>query len=95
MEVMEYSRFFFALGLVIGLIYLFGWVAKRAGLDKKLAGITKQGGRMAVVDVLYLDRARKLTIVKADEKEYLLLLAGESAQLIATMDAKKNNEHHA
>lgn len=88
MELAEYSRFFFALAFVIGLIWLSGYVVRRVGLDKRLRGITGNHGRLAVVDVLYLDPKRKLTIVRADRHEYLILTAGDQAQLIDTYEAK-------
>lgn len=89
MELAEYSRFFFALAFVIGLIWGLAYLAKRFGFDKKLRGVTGQHGRLAVVDVLYLDPRRKLTLVRADNYEYLLLIAGERAELI-----DKREIHH-
>ena len=91
MEFAEYSRFFFALAFVIGLIWFAAYVMKRTGMDKRLRGITGQQGRLAVVDVLYLDPRRKLTLVRADAREYLLLIAGDSAQLIDTLEAKAHD----
>jgi flagellar protein FliO/FliZ len=89
MELAEISRFCFALAFVLGLIWLLAYLAKRFGLDKKFRGVTGQKGRMAVVDVLYLDPKRKLTLVRADTHEYLLLIAGDHAQLLD----KKETSH--
>ncbi len=91
MEFAEYSRFFFALAFVIGLIWACGYVLKRTGMDKRLRGITGSQGRLAVVDVLYLDPKRKLTLVRADDKEYLLFIAGEQATLIEKLGDVKND----
>ncbi len=82
MELSEYSRFVFALALVVGMIWLCAYIMKRTGMDKRLRGISGQQGRLAVVDVLYLDPKRKLTLVRADGREYLLLLAGDRAEVI-------------
>ncbi len=82
MELADYSRFFLALAFVMGLIWLLAYIAKRSGFDKKLRGISGQQGRLAVVDVLYLDPKRKLTLVRGDTHEYLLFIAGENAQLL-------------
>ncbi len=82
MEFAEYSRFFFALAFVVGLIWACGYAMKRTGMDKRLRGITGGQGRLGVVDVLYLDPKRKLTLVRADSKEYLLFIAGEHAEVI-------------
>lgn len=90
MELAEYSRFFFALAFVIGLIWLTGYVVRRMGIDKRLRGITGNHGRLAVVDVLHLDPKRKLTLVRADRREYLILIAGDQAQLIDQHEAKAN-----
>lgn len=87
MELADYSRFFFSLAIVIGLIWLVAYGLKRFGLDKRLRGVTGNNGRLAVVDVLYLDPRRKLTLVRADKREYLIFISGESAQLIDTLEA--------
>lgn len=89
MEVIEYSRFFLALAFVIGLIWACGYLLKRTGMDKRLRGVTGQQGRLGVVDVLYLDPRRKLTLVRADTREYLIFIAGDTAQLIDTLEKKK------
>ncbi len=87
MTVMEYSRFFFALAFVMGLIWLMAYVAKRSGFDKKLRGVTGQHGRLAVSDVLYLDPKRKLMLVRADAREYLLLVTGEQVHVVDKLEA--------
>lgn len=78
----HYTRFFLALAFVIALIWALTWCAKRFGLDKKMRGITGGQGRLAVNDVLYLDPRRKLTLVRADAREYLILLTGDKAEVI-------------
>lgn len=89
MEIIEYSRFFLALAFVVGLIWACGYLLKRTGMDKYLRGVTGQQGRLGVVDVLYLDPRRKLTLVRADAREYLIFIAGDTAQLIDTLETKK------
>ncbi len=88
MEFADYTRFVFALAFVVGLIWAVAWVARRFGLDKKIRGVTGAQGRLAVVDVLYLDPKRKLTLVRADAKEYLLLLSGDTAQVVDRFEVK-------
>ena len=90
MDVSEYSRFFLALAGVISLIWLITYGLKRTGMDKRLRGVSGQHGRLGVVDVLYLDPKRKLTLVRADDREYLLFISGENAQLIDSMEVKKH-----
>lgn len=88
MEYYDFSRFFFGFAVVIGLIYALAWVVKRSGLDKKLRGATGAQGRLAVSDVLYLDPRRKLVMVRADGREYLLLIAGESVTVVDKLESK-------
>jgi flagellar protein FliO/FliZ len=82
MEVAEYSRFFAGLGAVLALIYACAWLAKRTGLDKKLRGVAGGQGRLAVLDAIYLDPKRKLILVRADAREYVLLIHGESVTVL-------------
>lgn len=88
MDVVDYSRFFFALVFVIGLIWAVARAAKYFELDKKLRGVTGAAGRMQVADVLHLDPKRKMLLVRVDSAEYLLLITDSNAQLIATLGEK-------
>lgn len=86
METVEYTRFFFSLAAVVALIWLCAFVVRKLGLDKRLKGITGTTGRLAVLDTLYLDPKRKLVLVRADGREYVLLLAGESVTVVDKLD---------
>ena len=86
MEISDFSRFSLALAFVIALIWGLAYLAKRTGFDKRIRGVTGQHGRMAVVDVIYLDPKRKMVLVRADAREYLLLIAGDNAQVINQWD---------
>lgn len=87
MEMADYSRFFVGLAFVIGLMYALAYVVKKLGLDKKLRGATGAGGRLQVADVLYIDPKRKLLLVKADAREYVLLVSGEQVTVIDKLGA--------
>ena len=87
METVEYTRFFLSLAFVMALIWACAWLAKRFGLGKKLRGVTSTTGRLNVRDTLYLDPRRKLLLVRADTREYLLLLTGDSVTVIDKLDA--------
>ena len=68
-------RFAAALALVVGLIALFSFAAKRwRGL--RVGG--GQGRRLEVVEAIGVDAKRRLVIVRADEREHVLLLGGET-----------------
>lgn len=88
MESVDITRFFFSLAFVIGLIWLTAHLLKRSGLDKRLRGVTSGSGRLQVTEAIYLDPRRKLVLVRADRKEYLLLLNGESTVVVDTLPMK-------
>jgi flagellar protein FliO/FliZ len=82
MEFVDFSRFVFSLGAVVAMIWLTAYILKRTGLDQRLRGVTKREGRLAIVDVIHLDARRKLTLVRADTREYLILFTGDTAQVV-------------
>lgn len=88
MEPSDYSRFIFAFVFVVGLMWAVSYGIRRFGLDKKLRGVTGAQGRLAVVDVLYIDPKRKLTLVRADTREYLIFIAGDTAQVVDKFEVK-------
>jgi flagellar protein FliO/FliZ len=88
MNFADFARAMFALALTLGLVGL-GAVALRRFGPEALArfGGTRKERRLAVVESLVLDPARRLVIVSCDGKERLVLL-GEG-QLVSTLDAPK------
>jgi flagellar protein FliO/FliZ len=88
MNFADFARAMFALALTLGLVGL-GAVALRRFGPEALArfGANKKQRRLAVVESLVLDPARRLVIVSCDGKERLLLL-GEG-QLMSALDAPK------
>jgi flagellar protein FliO/FliZ len=88
MNFADFARAMFALALTLGLVGL-GAVALRRFGPEALArfGANKKERRLAVVESLVLDPARRLVIVSCDGKERLLLL-GEG-QLMSALDAPK------
>ncbi|MGZ6020680.1 MAG: flagellar biosynthetic protein FliO [Phenylobacterium sp.] len=84
----EFARAAFALILTLGLIGLGAVVLRRYGPDAlSRFGRPKVNRRLAIVESLVLDPARRLVIVSCDGKERLLLL-GEG-QLVTPIDAPK------
>jgi flagellar protein FliO/FliZ len=84
---MLYARAVFALVFVIGLIFLSAALAKRYGLDKRIAGNNKLPRQMEVMETLYLDPKNKLVLVCCSGKEHLLLL-GSAGNLLIESDKK-------
>jgi flagellar protein FliO/FliZ len=88
MNFADFARAMFALAFTLGLVGL-GAVALRRFGPEALArfGANRKERRLAVVESLALDPARRLVIVSCDGKERLLLL-GEG-QLVSALDAPK------
>ncbi len=91
MESVDYTRTFLVLAFVMALIWGCAWLAKKFGLDKKLRGVTGgAAGRLAVTDTIYIDPKRKLLLVRADTREYVLMVAGETVTVIDRLEPTKN-----
>ena len=88
MDLADLARASFALILTLGLIGLAAVALRRFGPEAIARfGRPKAERRMAIVESLVLDPARRLVIVSCDGKERLLLL-GEG-QLVSPLDAPK------
>jgi flagellar protein FliO/FliZ len=86
--VTEFVRAVFALVLTLGLIGLGGVLLRRYGPGAfSRFGRPKAERRLAVIESLVLDPARRLVIVAVDGREQLMLL-GEG-RLIAAVDTPK------
>jgi len=88
MDFTDFLRALFALVLTLGLIGLAAVALRRYGPEAlgRFAG-PKKDRRLAVVETLVLDPARRLVIVACDGQERLLLL-GEG-RLVTAIDARK------
>lgn len=88
MDIADFARAVFALALTLGLIGLAAVALRRYGPEALARfGASKTERRLAVVESLVLDPARRLVIVSCDGKERLLLL-GEG-QLVSPLDPTK------
>jgi flagellar protein FliO/FliZ len=86
MQFSDFLRAVFALVLTLGLIGLAGVALRRFGPDAFARfAAPKKDRRLAVVESLVLDPARRLVIVAFDGKEQLLLL-GEG-QVVSSLNA--------
>lgn len=78
-----YWRFLGALVLVIALIFVLAWIAKRLGFGGRIAaGRGKR--RLMIQEVLSLDGKRRLVLLKRDGVEHLLLLGLNDDLVIET-----------
>ena len=89
MDFTTFARAIFALAVTLGLVGLSAVALRRFGPDA-LARFTsnKKERRLAVVESLVLDPARRLVIVSCDGRERLILL-GEG-QLVSDLGAAKD-----
>jgi flagellar protein FliO/FliZ len=89
MDLSDFARAVFALALTLGLVGLGAVGLRRFGPDA-LARFTptRKERRLAIVETLVLDPARRLVIVSCDGKERLVLL-GEG-RLVAELGAVKD-----
>ena len=75
MDFADVARGIAALALTLGLIGLAGVLARRYGPTALFrAGQPKAARRLSVVETLMLDPARRLVLVRVDDRESLLLL---------------------
>ena len=82
MDAPDFLRAVFALALTLGLIGVAAVLARRYGPSAlfRMQQTTKAQRRLAVVETLMLDPARRLVLVRCDGQERLLLL-GEGRML--------------
>ncbi len=76
MDAPDFLRAVFALALTLGLIGVAAVLARRYGPSAlfRMQQTTKAQRRLAVVETLMLDPARRLVVVRFDDQERLLLL---------------------
>jgi flagellar protein FliO/FliZ len=93
MQFTDFLRAFFALALTLGLLGLVVVGMRRFGPEalKRLQG-TRADRRMAVVESLVLDPARRLVLVRIDSEERLVLLGeGQVLPASAAPTARRRN----
>ena len=74
MDFPDFVRAVAALALTLGLILVAAVLARRYGPGALFKARAKSNRRLAVVETLVLDPARRLVVVRFDEQERLLLL---------------------
>jgi flagellar protein FliO/FliZ len=71
---------------VVALIFGVAYIARKLGVEKKLAGLRKDA-RMRVVESLSLDMRHRLVIVRRDAREHVLLIGPGETQVVESYDA--------
>jgi len=81
MDTVDPLRFLFAFLFVIALIGALALLLKRYG-GAKFFTPAQTGGRIDIVETRHIDARRKLVLIRRDDKEHLLLLAGDRETLV-------------
>jgi flagellar protein FliO/FliZ len=82
---LSYIRFILALVLVLGLIGLLAYAARRLGFAARSR--TRGGRRLAISEILAIDARRRLVLLRRDNVEHLVLLGPTQDLLIETLPA--------
>lgn len=84
---LSYIRFLLALVLVLGLIAVLAWAARRFGFAARSVGGLRSRRRLTISEILPIDARRRLVLLKRDEVEHLVLLGPTQDLLIETLPA--------
>lgn len=85
----DYLRFFWALAFTLGLIWAVVVLVRRLGLDRKLRGVGTGAARLRHIETLYIGPRQRITLVRADSREYLLGITGDR---IALLEAREGGQ---
>lgn len=81
MDLLDFSRIFFALIAVLGMIGLCAMIAKKVGLVSGAVGLAKKR-RLQIVETLPLDARRRAAIISCDGREHLVIIGQTGETLI-------------
>lgn len=82
MDEISILKYVFAFGFVIGLLYLMAYIARYFGMGNLPTRKLGDKKRLAISEIMTVDAKRRLLIIRADEKEYLLLTGGTNDLII-------------
>lgn len=71
---------------VIALMFIISWLFKKFGLEKKWNMVKSTSGMLNVMDSMFLDHKRRIMVIGMEDKRYVVMLDGEKAQLIDTLE---------
>lgn len=75
-----------ALMAVVALIFAAAYLARRLGVEKKLAGLRKDA-RLRMVESLSLDMRHRLMIIRRDNREHVVVLGPSQIVVVESYDA--------
>jgi flagellar protein FliO/FliZ len=78
-----YTRFVVALIVIVALLAVFAWLARRFGFAGR---VPTRGARrrLAIVEVTAIDNKRRLILLRRDDVEHLVLVGVDSSVVIET-----------
>ncbi|MGJ3230624.1 MAG: flagellar biosynthetic protein FliO [Oceanicaulis sp.] len=91
MDLIDFSRYFAALLVVLGLLGGVAVILRKGWLPSGLAGfqgLERRDRRLSVKESLTLDPRRRVVIVKSDDVEHVLLLGPERETVLHSRPAK-------
>lgn len=91
MDLIDFSRYFAALLVVLGLLGGVAVILRKGWLPTGLTnfqGMDRRARRLGVKESLILDPRRRIVIVKSDDMEHVLLLGPERETVLETRKAK-------
>jgi flagellar protein FliO/FliZ len=96
LDLIDFSRYFAALLVVLGLLGGFALLARRGWIPGGIQGLARFSSltgaraerRLSVKETLILDPRRRVVVVKVDGEEHVLLLGPEREMLLSTRPAR-------
>ncbi len=79
----DLMRFVIAFLVVLSLMFILAWAAKRAGLVTMPGRLTKQR-RLKVIEHMPLDHRRRAILLRRDNVEHLVVLSPDGACVVET-----------
>jgi flagellar protein FliO/FliZ len=81
MDILDFSRIFFALIAVLGMIGLCAMIARKAGFVCGAVSLARRR-RLSIVESLPLDARRRAAIIRCDGREHLVILGATTETII-------------
>jgi flagellar protein FliO/FliZ len=84
MDMESYFRFLLAFGLVLALIVVLAWLARRHSFGGAGGGKAARRRRIGVVEFAPVDAKRRLVLIRRDGVEHLVLLGPTGDTVVKT-----------
>ncbi|MFO1243290.1 MAG: flagellar biosynthetic protein FliO [Rickettsiales bacterium] len=88
MELASLGRVVISFAVVVVLMLLVAYLAKKFGLEKRFSVSHSASGRLKILDQLYLDPRQRLVLMQRDDTCHLLLLGAEKNTLLESFPAQ-------